>query len=239
MRVLVTRAAEDAERTARALRARGHEAIIAPLRERVRLDPPWPDAPYDALIATSRNAFAGGPAPANLKSLPCFCVGEATALAAREAGFAKAEAAGENAGELAQQVLLRRLPSGARLFYLAGSPRRPELEITLTAAGHRVQVLERYRMARVPTLPPQAAEALAAGTLDAVLHFSAESALAFFALADQAALGQAALKPRHLCLSAAVAEALPAAAGRRIAARPREVDLLTLLAGAPPPPKCD
>lgn len=229
MRVLVTRAAEDAERTASALRAQGHEAIIAPLRARVPLESLWPDAAFDALLATSRNAFAGNMAPTHLKALPCFCVGQATALAAREAGFAQAEALGDTASALAQ-ALVHRLPSAARLLYLAGTPRRPELEMQLRDAGHRVLALERYAMRRVPALPQQAAEALEAGTLDAVLHYSAQSAGAFFGLAEQAELGQPALKPLHLCLSAAVANQLPAQAKRRVAAHPREAALHDLLA---------
>ena len=57
MRILVTRPAADAERTAAALRARGHEAIVAPLLSVEFLsDAELGAGPWAAILVTSANA---------------------------------------------------------------------------------------------------------------------------------------------------------------------------------------
>jgi uroporphyrinogen-III synthase len=75
--------------TAIAIEAAGHRAIRLPLFEARPL--PWdiPDAEdYDALIVTSANALRhGGRGLVQLLSLPVHAVGDATAAAARRAGF--------------------------------------------------------------------------------------------------------------------------------------------------------
>ena len=87
MAVLVTRPHPDNEATARALRARGFEVLLAPMLrfEPVAL-PDDPAADYAAIIVTSANALrAVEPqlAGRRLLELPLFAVGEHTASAAR------------------------------------------------------------------------------------------------------------------------------------------------------------
>jgi uroporphyrinogen-III synthase len=80
-------------------------------------------------------------------------------------------------------------------------------------------------------LPDAAAQALAAGEIDGVLHFSRRSAEAYLACCRRAGLAQAALAPRQYCLAVQVAEPLAAAGAAqiRIAERPEEPGLLELL----------
>ena len=114
MYVLVTRPAEDAENLLRALEARGHQALLAPLLTIApNKDPPGPPelTGVQALLFTSANgvrAFAG---LSDWRDLPVFTVGDASAAAARQAGFARVEGAG---GEVqltdALQAVLDRVP---------------------------------------------------------------------------------------------------------------------------------
>ena len=55
MRVVITRPQSDGERTAAALRARGHEVLVTPL---MRVEPVTPDlhGKWGAVIITSANA---------------------------------------------------------------------------------------------------------------------------------------------------------------------------------------
>lgn len=207
-RVLVTRALPEAEETARDLRALGHEPIVAPLRELVPVDTPWPEMRPDALIATSRHAFAPPlPEMAEWYRLPIHVVGERTGEAAREAGFTDIRIGGGDAAALARHIIAESR-AGARLLYLAGEPHRPELEADLAAAGMRVTPLLRYRMIAGGTLPDLARAALVAGALDAVLHFSGETAKTFADLVAAAGLGPAVYSLRHFCLSPAIATGL-------------------------------
>ncbi len=91
MRLLVTRPEPDAERTAAALRARGHSVVIAPL---LRIEPLADAAigagPWAAVLVTSANiahAIAGHAKRADLTHLPVFAVGERSAHAMRIAGL--------------------------------------------------------------------------------------------------------------------------------------------------------
>lgn len=235
-RVLVTRAEPEAAETAALLAERGHEAIVASLR-RIEPEPiEWPVLAPDALIATSRNAFRAITAPPPFADVPMLCVGARTAEAARKAGFGHVEAAEGDAGALLRLVLARVRPGG-RIAYLAGEPRRPEIEATL-GAGYGLAVFPAYRAVALDMLPETAARALADGNVEVVLHFSIESARAYFALADAAGLGEAARAPVQACLSQAIADALarfrPSGA-IRVAPRPEMAALIGLLDPEPPP----
>jgi uroporphyrinogen-III synthase len=215
-RILVTRSAPDAETTAAMLRRLGHEAILAPLRVLAAQPPAYAGAAPDLLIATSRNAFGHGRGyPARWLDRPLYCVGERTARAAREAGFRRIHAAAGDAGSLVEEIAASTAPEAA-ILYLAGEPRGDWLEQELRRRGHRVDVQVRYRMIRVDAMPEAARAALAAGTLDAVLHFSTETARAFFELAAEAGLAKAAACPFHACLSGAIARQAEAAAEHEI-----------------------
>src|ERR1700759_3031770 len=99
MAVLVTRPHPDSETTAAALRAKGHEVVLAPM---LRFEPvacSGLDADYGAVIVTSANALRAveGQLGEGLFKRPVFAVGEATAAAARNAGFGKVSAANSDA----------------------------------------------------------------------------------------------------------------------------------------------
>ena len=233
MRLLVTRSQPDAARTAAALQARGHAAIIAPLFEIEILSKAEPDGgSWDAVLLTSSNALraVAGFGPRNdWRSLPIFAVGERTAQAARENNFTAVTSAGGDVDDLAVLVAARLKPP-ARLLYLAGEDRAGDVAAVWRAKNFVVDTVVVYRVAVARTLPEAAAAALTAG-IDGVLHFSRRSAETFLAAARNSGLLEAArTKPVHYCLSARVAEPLREAgvADVRIAARPDEASLIAL-----------
>jgi uroporphyrinogen-III synthase len=236
MKVLVLRAEPSASRTAEALSSLGHEAVLAPLSEIVPVDGgfiplPPPGSPYLCVVAASANAFAMLDSQSRdaLYELPALVVGAHTAEAAEAAGLRPVELAYSTAAELAE-ALGASAPSG-HLLYLAGRDRRPEIEAALE--GHSFTLAIVYEANLVATLPETAREALRAGTVEAVLHYSARSARAYLALAGQADLAAAALAPSQLCLSLAIASALADAGAARVsvASTPDEANLLAMLDG--------
>lgn len=89
MRVLVTRAAAGAATTAARLSALRHEPIVLPLFGIIAVDWSPPADNFGALVLTSAAAAKhAGPALAQYRRLPCYCVGGRTADAARAAGLA-------------------------------------------------------------------------------------------------------------------------------------------------------
>jgi uroporphyrinogen-III synthase len=233
VRILLTRPQADAERTAAALRARGHEAILAPLLDiAIVPDAELGDGPWAAILVTSANAvraIAGHRRRDALRGIPVFTVGRHTAQDMRAAGFIAVTSADGNVTDLANLAATRMNP-GARLLYLAGEERSGDLAGTLRAKNFVVDAVLVYRVVVAATLPAQATAALS-GEIDGVLHFSRRSAEAFLTVARTAGLLEAALaKPVHYCLSARIAEPLAqaGAVNIRIAARPEEAALIEL-----------
>jgi uroporphyrinogen-III synthase len=222
MRLVVTRPQADSERTAAALRARGHEVLIAPL---LRVEPVTADLSggWGGLIITSANApgaIAGNPACKALFKLPLFAVGRRSADAARQAGFSDVTSAGGDVRDLVQLIAERRADASAPLLYLAGEDRAADLVAELVVHGIAAEMRVVYRAASAP-FPPELTAALQAGEVAAVLHFSKRSAENYLAGAAQAGVAGQALTVRHICLSAQIAEPLSGAGAGRIAIAPR------------------
>ena len=233
MRILLTRPQADAERTAAALRARGHEVVVAPLLDiAIVPDAELSGGPWAAILVTSANAvraIAGHHRRDALHGVPVFTVGRHTAQDMRAAGFTNVTSADGNVTDLANLVAARMKPA-ARLLYLAGEERSGDLAGTLRAQDFAVDTALVYHAVTAPTLPRHAAEALAAG-IGGVLHFSRRSAEAYVNAARNSGLAEAALTtPSHFCLSARIAEPLAQAGAMniRIAVRPEETALIEL-----------
>ena len=156
MRLLVTRPEPENARTAEALRALGHDVVLAPLlRIEAIAGVEFGSGPWDAVLLTSGNAvraLATHARHGELAALPLYAVGERSATAARDAGFARAEAAGGDVAALAAHVAAK-LPQGSRLLYLAGEDRTGDLAGVLTDAGFVVDVVVTYRAVKETGLP--------------------------------------------------------------------------------------
>jgi uroporphyrinogen-III synthase len=230
MRVLVGRPQDDAERTAAALAARGHEAVIAPVLHIATTNEAPPAGTFDGIVVTSANAV---PALASRRRLfaeaSLFAVGQRTAAALREAGLGDAVTAEGDARSLSA-LIRRSAPTGARLLHVAARDRKAEPRASLAAAGFRVETWTAYEALAVPHLPVVALCALREGRLDAALHYSRRSAEILIRLADEADVTARLRALANVCLSADVAAPLEAAgANVAVAARPDETALLAVL----------
>ncbi|MEI9805991.1 MAG: uroporphyrinogen-III synthase [Pseudolabrys sp.] len=137
MRIIVTRPQADSERTAAALRARGHKVLVAPL---MQIEPVAADIrpSWAAVIVTSANApgaIVTHPAHAALVKLPVFAVGRRSTDACREAGFTNIVTAGGDVRDLVRLIVERRADAVGPLLYLAGEDRAADLIGELHARG--------------------------------------------------------------------------------------------------------
>src|SRR5262249_29144981 len=143
------------ERTAAALRARGHDVMQCSLLHIENISAELGAGPWAAVLMTSANAaraVAAHPRVAELKSVPVFVVGQRTAEAARAAGFTSVASADGDVVELAGLVS-RSLPRGSALLYLAGEDRAGDLPGRLRSAGFAVTTSVIYRAIPAPLLP--------------------------------------------------------------------------------------
>ena len=153
-KLVILRPEPGASATLARATAAGIDALAIPLFTIAPVDWNAPSAhDFDALLLTSANAVRhGGDQLAAFRALPTYCVGEATAVAARAEGFA---VAGTGAGDAA--ALVERVPHGLRLLHL-------------TARNHRsipgVSGLIVYDSAMID--PPPSLDALTGGV--AMVH---------------------------------------------------------------------
>lgn len=228
MRILLTRAQEDAERTAKKLVALGHEVVIAPVLRIVPTGDPAPAEPYDALIVTSAHAVEGLATYPD-KAVPVFSVGERTTDALQEAGFTAITTAQGDAVSLSR-LIRETIQPPRTLLHVTARHHKEEPATSLCAAGFTMLSWEVYEAEALSALPEAALEALRTGKIEAVLHYSRRSADLFVRQAEKAGLRSAILGCLHLCLSEDVASPLKAlGAATRMAGRPHEDALLELV----------
>ncbi len=238
--VWITRTGEGAEKTARAVRAKGSEAIIAPVLTAHILSPAIDPHLYDALILTSRNGLKGFCALSPQRDLPVWCVGGATAEAARAAGFSHVYAADGDVATLVDLIRTQADPA-QRMLYAAPTQPAQNLTQALTAAGFSICEVAVYETLNTPP-------ALTDQDLKRITHILIHSARAAQPIAD-------ALKAHHdkiafnnltfICISEAAGEALDHAlqkafatdganypltrTNRRISSFPDDASMLMLL----------
>ncbi len=224
------RATEDAARTADRLRAIGFIPVLSPVIEIAATGAQLPQGAYDALLASSAKGVEFARGAEAFKPLPLHAVGERTAHAARAQGLLPDIVAGN--AEAILPLLFERYQRPAHFLYLAGRDRQQTLEAGLKAAGHRIIAVEVYEARAAKALSQEAVDAIVAGEIDAVLHYSRRSAEIFIALAKSAGILEKTRAALHVALSQEVAlpllcENIPYVG---IAERPDEDHLLELLA---------
>lgn len=210
----------------------GHICRIEPMLRIAAL----PDSPLDlrgvqAILLTSANgarALAERPAP---RDLPVLAVGDATAQAAREAGFEVVDSAAGDVVALAALVRRRLRADGGALLHVAGTAVAGDLAGDLSRDGYAVRRAVLYRAEAAQSLSRHCAEALMGGELDAVVFFSPRSAATFVELIGRRGLDSTVQELDMYALSNAVVSAASGLPWRAIhvADEPRKPALLTLL----------
>jgi uroporphyrinogen-III synthase len=233
LRLAVTRPQPDGERTAAALRERGHDVLLAPVLE---VQPVAADLAGDwaGVIVTSANALraTNGKLDALLR-LPLYAVGGRTAEAARAAGFKTVHVADGDARALTGLIAGEANKISGPLLYLAAEQRAADLTADLKPHGVTAVTRIVYRTLALP-LAAELTDALRGGQLDVVLHYSKRSVEAFLAGASVTGLNAQAVALRHLCLSEQVAAPLAAAGAKNIAiaGTPDESAMISLAGSA-------
>jgi len=225
-RVWITRAQPGAARTAARLSAVGFEPVVAPLLEIRALPQPAPDlTDVAALVFTSRNAVAAFAGLTAARDRSVLTVGDATAEAARAAGFADVRSASGDLKALAQLIAADLPPLVHGNVLLQPAAREPAGDLAaLLGPSTPVRTLPIYEAVETGAEAP--------GAFDAVLIHSPRAARAL------AACKRTGLDTIiAVAISPAAAAPLAAAGFReiRVAATPDEDALIAALGKAPPP----
>jgi uroporphyrinogen-III synthase len=218
-RILILRPEPGASRTAAAAAALGLDPVTAPLFDVKPVE--WRPPPlwaYDAVILTSGNAVRmGGDKLTEMFDAACYAVGESTAQAAREAGFADVRSGPSDGAAL---VGLMAADGVTEALHLCGRD-HAELDHPRIRIERRVV----YAADAVETLAEQALQALGAGAL--VLLHSPRAGACLAELIETAGISK-----EHIPI-AAISDSTALAAGggwksKSVAAEPRDDALLEL-----------
>ncbi len=229
MNIIVTRPEEDGSPLKAKLEAMGHRVTLMPLLRIV----PRPRAfirklRYQAIVATSANGIRALTGHPELKSIRMLTVGPQSMKAAKDAGFANAEAHGGDLDGLVAHIRKTLAPSAGPILYLSGNETAGDLEGQLTKAGFDCWRAIVYDA--VQAKDPGPAEALLRGRMaDAVLLYSPRSARIWCKIIWDAGLAEEAASAHYFCLSKNVAAILPKTWARTIAPSPEESAMLALL----------
>ena len=214
-RLVIVRPEPGASATVERARAMGLDSVAMPLFEVEPVEWEAPDpGGFDALLLTSANAVRhGGAGLERLRGLPVYAVGEATAAAARGAGFTVTAS-----GDAGVERLLESAPAKLRLLHLCGEHR------TETAAKPDITAVPVYRSVALP-MPDGIAEI---GGQTVAVH-SPRAGQRLSQLVEQAGIDRRAVR------IAAISEAAASAAGSgwercEAADTPGEAALLALAA---------
>ena len=219
MRIWITRAQPEAAATAERIRALRHEPVIAPVLEvQPALEAPSLQG-VGALAFTSRNGVRAFAALTPERGLQAFTVGDATAGAAHEAGFAEVASASGDVAALAQLIAKRRGSLAGQVLYACPEHPAGDLVGALAAADVPARAAVVYRTVGAELTAPADAEVV-------LIH----SAKAARLLAADAGVRDAAPAMTAVCISASAAEPLHGIGFRDIliAARPDEPAMLEL-----------
>ncbi|MDX2209257.1 MAG: uroporphyrinogen-III synthase [Sphingopyxis sp.] len=215
--LIIVRPEPGASATARRAAEFGLNALCVPLFAVEPLDWHAPDVrDFDALLVTSANAVRhAGPQLAALASLPCHCVGAATAAAAGAAGLTVTDI-----GTAGAQALVDSMTSHGhrKLLWLTGKDRT-----MLRSDGAQIMPLVCYHAAEIAD-PLGWSKAVVVPAI--LLLHSARAAQRASALAGDAR--------KHL-IAIAISDAVAAAAGPdweqlAVAPGPTDADLLAIAA---------
>lgn len=220
--VWITRARPGAEATAAKVAALGFQPVVDPLLEVAPIMAAIDLSGVAALAFTSVNGVRAFSTLSDLRDLPVFTVGRATAAAASEAGFARLADADGDVEDLARLILAAR---PASVLWAGAREPAGDLVGALNARGVAARGVAVYET--VARAPSEATLALLGQPLTVLLH-SPRGARQLADIVSRRPVRAL----RALCLSPAVAAGLPPLenpSSVACAPRPDETALLALL----------
>jgi len=224
-KIWITRALPGALATAERVRALGFEPVVAPLLTVRALGAgPIDLTGVGAIAFTSANAVAAFAARSSARDAPAFAVGEATAAAARSAGFPAVVSAEGDVNALAVAIAARAGTFAGAVLHPAAAEPAGDLAGALAALGIEARTLAVYQTVAARLSPRVRAQ---------IPHFHA--VLAYSPRAARLLAGRLRANPapdlQVFCLSPAVAAPLRdlPRIRLRVAALPNEAALLNLI----------
>jgi uroporphyrinogen-III synthase len=167
---LITRTQPGADATAMVLRDLGFDAVAVPAAVIVPTHAGVNIQGVQALLMTSAAAARNTDASPQIRALPVYAVGDATAQAAQDAGFERVISAGGDGATLAVLAADRMKPDDGALLHLRGQEVAGDVTGMLNACGFETRLVEVYQTRDHPDFAVLMREHLATPSGQIVFH---------------------------------------------------------------------
>ena len=236
--VLITRPQPVADEFAERLRREKFYVYTAPMTEYVEIDADSEDMEsYQALIFTSAQAVLIFSERSTVRRLPVLAVGDATAAAAKKAGFTTVYSAKGDSGDMVN--LIESVVSALSLkkvLHPCGEDMIDDMPEDISSLGVEVVRMPVYKALFLDSMPENVVQVLKRGAVDAVTVFSARTAENLVKMLQQEDMRGVSEKLEAVCISKRVAAGLRGISWRkiRIARHPDTEEMVEILKGLKP-----
>ncbi len=168
------------------------------------------------LIVTSARVFEMVKNIKTMIKIPVWCVGEATAAAAKEAGFETIFQVNRSAQEILERIVNECPKESSYFVHICGSVVHVDLADALTKLGYHANRIIIYTTEAADVLTPQAEAVMSAGLVQQMPFFSLRTAEVFIDIAQKSDWAENISKITALAHSDAIARTLNQLSWKRV-----------------------
>ena len=202
MHILLTRPIEDCYEMIEKFRLLGHQVSHLPLISIKALKYETINySEYKAIIFTSSNAIKFLDIKKINFKVQCYCVGRATELAAKRAGFTNIYSSEGTVDSLIELIIRTSENKLEKMLYLSSEFVSRDLDGDLKNAGFLVDRIKNYTTLPVEKIDPKKIDLLKKNIPDAIFVYSSQSAKNLFNLINKYSLLNIVTHSNLMCIS--------------------------------------
>ncbi|MBX3456987.1 MAG: uroporphyrinogen-III synthase [Candidatus Paracaedibacteraceae bacterium] len=168
------------------------------------------------LIVTSARVFEMVKNLKEMTKIPVWCVGEATAVAAKESGFETIFQVNRSAQEILERIVNECPKETSHFVHICGSVVHVDLADALTKLGYHASRIVIYTTEAADSLTPEAEAIMSAGLVQQMPFFSLRTAEVFIDIARKSEWAENLSKITALAHSEAIARSLNQLSWKRV-----------------------
>jgi len=202
LHIVITRPKEDSLHLTRRLKELGHIVTYLPVVKVKKLETEKINfLNYNAVIFTSANAIKFlNVDKFNLK-IKCYCVGKATELMAKQAGFINTHSSEGTVDSLIELIIRMSEAKSGKLLYLSSEFISKDLDIDLMNVGFSVDRISNYTTIPVEEIDKETLNFLKKKSPDVIFIYSSKSANNLFNLINKYSLLNVVTHSNLMCIS--------------------------------------
>tara|TARA_B100000579_G_scaffold265192_1_gene218648 strand:+ start:1132 stop:1833 length:702 start_codon:yes stop_codon:yes gene_type:complete len=202
LHIILTRPEEDSSFLIKRLKKLGHTVTHLPLIKIEKLKTKKINFKnYKAVIFTSSNAIRFLEIEKFEPSIKCYCVGKATELAAKNAGFVNTSTSEGTVNSLVELVIRSFDNKLGKLLYLSSEFISKDIDIDLSKAGFTVDRISNYTSIPIKQIDKEKLDFLKKNLPDAIFVYSSNSAKNLFNLINKYSLLNVVTHSDLMCIS--------------------------------------